>query len=131
LGQSLLTLHDRFVMLQCPPFTGQSALELHVVVVPLQYLRPVQSAEDEHCLVVWMLQVPKIVGQSVAAVLGVQAALVRLQVPTCVPGGHVVWYVHCPSGSGLVLQPGGFQADVQLEGGGGTVTRLVQVCGPW
>jgi hypothetical protein len=118
-------------MLQWPPFTGQSVAELHVVVVPLQYLRPVQLAEDEHCMLVWMLQVPKIVGHVVAALAGVHAAPLMLQVPTCVPGGQVVWYVHCPSGSGLVLQPSGTHADVQLEGGGGTVTRLVQVCGPW
>lgn len=58
LGQSVFTLHDALVRLHLPPFTGQSVLELHDVVVPLQYLSPVQSAADEHCLDVCRLHVP-------------------------------------------------------------------------
>ncbi len=51
-------LHAALVMLQRPLALPQVLLSAQVVVVPLQYLRPVQSAADEHCLPVWRLQLP-------------------------------------------------------------------------
>lgn len=122
-----LIVHACPVLAQVPPLIGQSVSTLHEpLAAPWQRFR-LQSPSLAQ-LFPATLQVPLMNGQSVSAVHTFPVWM--LQLPANVGGGQVVLKTQVPSGSGLVLQPGGSQALLQVLGSGGIEWMLTQVCAP-